>query len=309
MKIDRLLAILAVLAENRAVTAPELARRFEVNVRTIRRDVDDLARAGFPVVTRQGAGGGIGLADGYRLNRSVLSAEDLQNIRIGLQSLKSIDPERRIGPLLARLSPDRAMSAEGDPVRIDTVSFYGDALAPKIGLFRRAILEHRRVRFVYHQERGRSVRIVEPDHIAYRWTAWYLHAYCTERADFRLFKLNRLWDPELLDETFEPRPVPCDRLDFDAHFSESHPMTVAIEREAAWRLIEEHGPDSYVELPDGRLLHEGSYVSREYAVRWLLGFGGRAEVLAPPDLREEMAQHAGRMAEIYSVPREANRNG
>ena len=62
MKIDRLVGILTVLLRQGSATAPELAARFEVSRRTISRDVEDLCRAGIPLVTTQGYGGEIGRA-------------------------------------------------------------------------------------------------------------------------------------------------------------------------------------------------------------------------------------------------------
>ena len=66
MKIDRLIGILALLLQKDKITAPELARRFEVSRRTINRDIEDLCRAGIPVSTMQGSGGGISIMDGYK---------------------------------------------------------------------------------------------------------------------------------------------------------------------------------------------------------------------------------------------------
>ena len=54
MKIDRLLGILIILLKNDMVTAPMLAEHFEVSRRTINRDLEDLCKAGIPVVTIQG---------------------------------------------------------------------------------------------------------------------------------------------------------------------------------------------------------------------------------------------------------------
>ena len=59
MKIDRLIGIITILLQNDKVTAPELARRFEVSKRTINRDIEDICKAGIPIVTTQGYGGGI----------------------------------------------------------------------------------------------------------------------------------------------------------------------------------------------------------------------------------------------------------
>ena len=64
MKIDRLIGILSVLLQEEKTTAPELAKRFEVSKRTINRDIEDLCRAGIPICTSQGTGGGISIMDG-----------------------------------------------------------------------------------------------------------------------------------------------------------------------------------------------------------------------------------------------------
>ena len=90
MKIDRLIGILSVLLQEEKVTAPQLAEKFEVSRRTINRDIEDLCRAGIPVVTLQGAGGGISIMNGYRMDRTLLTSKEMQVILAGLRSLDSI---------------------------------------------------------------------------------------------------------------------------------------------------------------------------------------------------------------------------
>ncbi len=59
MKIDRLIGIVTILLQTEKSTVPALAQRFEVSRRTIERDIDALCRAGVPLVTVQGYGGGV----------------------------------------------------------------------------------------------------------------------------------------------------------------------------------------------------------------------------------------------------------
>ena len=70
MKTDRLIGILSILLQEEKTTAPELAERFEVSRRTINRDIEDLCKAGIPIKTAQGTGGGISIMDGYRMDRT-----------------------------------------------------------------------------------------------------------------------------------------------------------------------------------------------------------------------------------------------
>ena len=77
MKIDRLIGILSILLQKEKVTTPELAERFEVLRRTINRDIENLCKAGIPISTTQGVGGGIRIMDGYRMNRTILTSRDM----------------------------------------------------------------------------------------------------------------------------------------------------------------------------------------------------------------------------------------
>ena len=85
MKIDRLIGILSILLQEEKITAPELAERFEVSRRTINRDIEDLCKAGIPILTAQGAGGGISIMDGYKMDRTILTSKDMK-ILIDLSS-------------------------------------------------------------------------------------------------------------------------------------------------------------------------------------------------------------------------------
>ena len=90
MKIDRLIGILSILLQKDMVTAPELAEKFEVSRRTINRDIENLCKAGIPIRTTQGIGGGISIMDGYRVDRTLLTSKDMHMILAGLRSLDNV---------------------------------------------------------------------------------------------------------------------------------------------------------------------------------------------------------------------------
>ena len=70
---DRLVAMVMQLQGRRLVRAEELARHFEITVRTVYRDVSALAEAGVPVVGE--AGVGYSLVKGYHLPPVMFTAE------------------------------------------------------------------------------------------------------------------------------------------------------------------------------------------------------------------------------------------
>lgn len=97
MKIERLIGILSVLLQKDMVTASDLADMFEVSRRTIQRDIEDLCRAGIPLMTRQGTGGGISIMENYRMDRTVFTAKEMKDILTGIHSLDSIHRTNKYG--------------------------------------------------------------------------------------------------------------------------------------------------------------------------------------------------------------------
>ena len=300
MKMDRLIGILSLLLQRDSVREGELAERFEVSVRTIRRDVDELCRAGIPIATRPGRGGGISVMEGYRVDRTLLTRSELRDILAGLRSLNSVDASGRFERLMEKLSAGASdFMTGGQSVLIDLSSWYGDTLAPKIALLRSAIDGAHPVRFRYFAPGGESVRRVEPCYLVFRWSSWYLWGWCRAREDFRLFKLNRMEELEMEGETFARRSAPLPELRSERIFPGRIHARARFAPECRWRLVEEFGASCFEEQADGCLLFRADYSSAEELLRWMLTFGDRAELLEPEPLRAELREMIGRMAEVY----------
>ncbi|HWR61987.1 MAG TPA: YafY family protein [Clostridia bacterium] len=300
MKIDRLLGIITILLQCNKTTAPELAEKFEVSRRTIHRDIDAICKAGIPIITYQGGDGGIAIAEGYKLDKSILSVEELQSIITGLKSLESVSGTTKIEVLISKLAPkNEAVVSLKDNILIDLSSHYKSSLSEKIGLLKAAISENRLVSFDYYSEKGLSKRIIEPYFIAFRWASWYVFGYCREKKDFRLFKLNRLWGQRLLEENFAPRDIPAEELQFDDYFSDEKRITVLFDSFLEYRLIEEYGPGCYTAAGDGRLKFSVGYTNREHMISWVLGFGDKATVVEPADMAAEIRERAKNIIRNY----------
>ncbi len=96
MKAERLLAILNILLTGKRVSSTELAKKLEVSVRTVYRDVEALSEAGFPVYATMGRDGGFGLIEGFRMTGQMFSTGELQRIISALDGLSGICPETEI---------------------------------------------------------------------------------------------------------------------------------------------------------------------------------------------------------------------
>lgn len=299
MKIDRLIGIVTILLQRDKVTAPELARRFEVSRRTINRDIEDLCRAGIPLVTTQGYGGGVSIAEGYRIDSSLLTRDELQMVLSGLKGLDSVSDTPRFPGLAEKLSAGPDDVAAGDVILIDLASHYQAPLTQKIAAIREAIRNRRLLSFRYCYEKGECRRTIEPYRLVFKWSDWYVWGYCPDKNAFRLFKLNRLWDAVCGPEAFCPREPPLHEPEPDRFFSAgTFRLKALFDVSEKFRLIEEYGPDC-CRAEQGRLLLERDFVSFRNMLEWVLSFGGRAEVLEPEELREELRQQAEAMLKKY----------
>lgn len=90
MQESRLFRILYYLLDKGHATAPELAEKFEVSVRTIYRDVDAISSAGIPIYVTTGRNGGIRFLDDYVLDKSFFSDSEKLEILSSLQSLSAV---------------------------------------------------------------------------------------------------------------------------------------------------------------------------------------------------------------------------
>lgn len=291
MKIDRLIGILSILLQRETVTAPYLAERFEVSRRTINRDIEDLCKAGIPIVTKRGANGGISIIEGYKIERTLLTGAEMRDILAGLRSLDSINGTNRYGQLMEKLLAGSSDFMEGNQsVLIDLSSWYKDALAPKIEQIRYAIDNRHEIDFFYYSPGGESVRNIEPYYLIFRWSSWYVWGWCKSREDFRLFKLNRMDELKLSERIFSRREVSLPDLSDERIFPGGIRVKALFETDCKWRLVEEFGRGCFEEQPDGKLLFHGDYTSRENLLTWLMTFRNKAELLEPAYLREELKQ-------------------
>ena len=300
MKLDRLLGILTVLMQNERITAPEMAEKFEVNRRTIGRDIDTLCQAGIQVVTSQGNGGGISIAEGFRLDKSILTADELSGIIAALKGIGSVSEHSRIERTLDKLhAGSNAVVSICEPIIIDLASHYKDEFKNKIEIIKQAILKSRIIEFDYYSEKGKSRRRIEPYVVIFKWTAWYVFGYCLERQDWRMFKLMRLWNLTFGEDCYVPQEIPPERKDFGTQFTDDIKLTALFAPSEKYKLVESYGLNCYTETENG-LLFEFGFENRDYLMNWLLSFGDKVKVIEPDDIIKEIQSIAKNILSHYN---------
>lgn len=305
MKVDRLIGILSILLQKDTVTAPYLAERFEVSRRTVNRDIEALCKAGIPIVTRQGTGGGISIMENYKMDKTLFTMEEMQDILAGLGSLDSVNKTKRYARLKEKLFVGASDFTEEDDtegrpsVLIDLSSWYKDALAFKIERIRYGIDHCRELEFLYFAPGSESMRRIRPYYLVFRWTSWYVWGWCCLREDFRLFKLNRMEKLKLCEESFEKQKAELPDLDDDRIFPGKIQVKAIFDADCKWKLVEEYGLGCFEEQEDGRLLFHADYTNKENLISWLLAFGHKVRLLEPQEIREEMREIIEKMQGNY----------
>lgn len=300
MKIDRLIGIITTLQQKKSVTAPYLAEKFEVSRRTISRDIEDICKAGIPIVTAQGAGGGISIMDGFSLDTTVFTEQELAAIFTGLKSLDSISNSASAEKFAQKIGGNSAISL-ADNMVIDLSSFYKDDLAVKIDGIKQAIKESKCITFHYCYNKGEADKLIEPYLIIFKWSDWYVFGFCRQRQDFRMYKLRRLWNLQITGEFFTVRDIPEDKKQFGSHMTDDYIISAIYDPSVKYKLVEEYGHTCFTEREDGKLYTEWGFTTKEGAVEWFLGFGNKVKILGPPEMVEIMKSTLDSMKKLYKT--------
>ncbi|MCI8505448.1 MAG: YafY family transcriptional regulator [Lachnospiraceae bacterium] len=296
MQESRLFKVVYYLLDKGQTTASELAEKFEVSVRTIYRDIDALSGAGIPVYTETGRNGGIHLMNDFVLDKAVLSEEEKQEILTALQSVSTAQNGNN-SQILQKLSAMFHMGSE-NWLEVD-FSRWGNQGTDneKFALLKSAVIHCRAVKIHYASsyETIRE-RVVQPLKLIYKAKAWYLKAFCTEKQGLRTFKLNRIVELELLNESFPP----CNVLEQTGASEEAyHQITLRFPGEMAYRVYDEFDRTQVQRQPDGDLIVSANMPADGWLIGFLLSFGTQVDILSPAYLKEIIAEQAKLICEKY----------
>ena len=300
MKFDRLFQMLYLLLSKGALTAPELAQKLEVSVRTVYRDVDALSAAGVPVSTAAGKGGGISLVPGYAFNRALFSDDEQNRILFAMQSMRAAD--RPAEELLSKLS-GLFQKQSANWIEVDFSRWgYGRVDQKRFELIKTAILEKMTLEIEYISMAGETTRRrIQPLRLIFKSRGWYAQAWCLRADGFRLFKLSRMLDIRLTDDRFSARgdlpPLETDAMETDPNL----PVSLLFSATVAYRVYDEFDPAGIRRQADGSLLVQTLLPLDEGMTAYLLTYGTGLRVLEPSLLREQIVETARKITAMYET--------
>ena len=304
----RILALLELLQARGSLSGPELARRLEVDERTLRRYIRALEDLGVPVTAERGRHGGYSLVSGFRLPPMMFNNDEALALSLGLVAARGLGLAEAAPAVeglqakLGRVMPQalqqqlQALCATVTLELPDARERANDAALLQLAAAAQA---QQRVWMSYRSEQGEaSEREFDPYGLVYRSGRWYVSGWCHLRAGLRSFRLDRIVELRRLETRFE-RPV-----DFDAaaHLAQS---IVALPRALDVEVLL-HAPLEQVaaELRGalGMLVPEGEHTrlhtqtdAPAWFARQLLRLPFDVEVRGPQELRQILRERARRL--------------
>ncbi|PDZ07975.1 transcriptional regulator [Bacillus pseudomycoides] len=302
MKLERLISIIYKLLNHEVLSASMLAEEFQVSQRTIYRDIDVICAAGFPVVSYQGSNGGYGMMDGYKMDKSLLGSYDVNSLITVLRSLSTVFEDKRAQGTIERLQTiGTEHHVTSLSVDLETHRTEPDALRH----LRTSIIQQNIVRFDYINARNeRTTRDMEPLRLHFKYRNWYIYGFCRTRRDYREFRLSRLMNLFVTQETFQPHhEVPEEvALSNKGWQDQLEDVVIRVGKEALAEAIDQfHQVDKQFHADGSMTMRIPVY--KPLRARWLwsilLSFGSGAEVLEPLALRGIIKEQIQNALKLY----------
>lgn len=200
MKTDRLYALTLYLLNHGKTSASELAKHFEVSVRTIQRDIDALCQAGIPICVLTGINGGYEILSDFKMNNQLASEDEYAYIATAINGLRSVTNNAVADDIYEKIT---AISKKNNIGMILDFSVLKEGNEKLLLMLQSAVKNKQVVRFLYTNNSGEtSEHSVEPIAVIYKWYAWYLLAYNIAKQDYRTYKLVRMENTCITEDEF-----------------------------------------------------------------------------------------------------------
>jgi predicted DNA-binding transcriptional regulator YafY len=306
----RVLAVLELLQTHGRMSGSELARRLEVDGRTLRRYISVLEDLGIPITSERGRNGAYMLVAGFKLPPMMFSDDEAMALSVGLLAARSLGlAEGASAVASAQAKLERVMPANlKSRVRAvdETVTLDLTRAAPPgdnraLAVLSAAAQAERRVHMHYRSSKGEvSERDFDAYGLLYRNGCWYVGGHCHLRKGLRSFRLDRVAEVTMLETGFR-RPADFDagaHLDFSiATLPRAISVEVLLKTDIKTAMLELGEHIGLFEPCAGGVLFKTQTDSIDWMARQLARLSFGFEIHAPAALILSLKAHAGRLLE------------
>jgi predicted DNA-binding transcriptional regulator YafY len=301
MQINRLFEIIMILLNKERVTAKELAQYFGVSTRTIYRDIDILSLSNIPIYTNKGSGGGIRILPQFIMDKSLLLEEEQRHMIAALHSLKATK-YAEVDTVITKLAALFKNKDSYNWIEVDFSHWGSDGEnKTKFNRLRDAILNCHIVEFDYINSHGEKAgRSIEPVKLVFKGQGWYVQGFCQAKQDIRVFRLSRINNLIVKEQTFE-NIHSMDLSIEPSTLDQKHMVTLMLkfEPEIAYRVYDDFGYENITHNKDGTLEVSITFPKGDWIYGYILSFGKFVQVLEPKDIREKIKEDLRLTLKIY----------
>ena len=128
--------------------------------------------------------------------------------------------------------------------------------------------------------------------------SWYLKAYGTEKQDYRIFKLTRIIDLDMLTDSFCKSYFP--ELDEDETLGQAYnTIVLRFPKNISYRVYDEFDKTKVSKKENGDLIVSVEMPEDEWLIGYLLSFGTQVDIIEPAYLKDIVAEQAKKIYEKY----------
>jgi len=236
----RVLTVLELLQTHGRMSGVELAKRLEVDGRTLRRYITRLDELGIPVTSERGRHGHYSLVAGYKLPPMMFTDDEALAISVGLLASRQLglaeaapaveSAQAKLERVLPALLKTR-LRALSETVTLDLRASPSANDNETLMTLSTAAHQRQRVHLRYRSPAGNghrdSERDFDPYGLAWRARRWYVVGWCHLRKDLRSFRLDRITNVDTLDTHFEA-PDSFDAMAYLAHGVATLPRAISV---------------------------------------------------------------------------------
>lgn len=306
MKIERLMYIIITLLSNKYLKASDVAEMYQVSQRTIYRDIDTLSLAGIPIYSKKGSEGGFYIDEDYKLNTLLFSDMEKKMIHELSLSLATSYKSPKMDELSKKMSYLVEKNKSDSPYFFDLTLWKTDALF--LETIEKGIEQNRKIEFEYTTFQGATtIRTIEPINLVFKSNVWYVYGFCHLRQEMRLFRVNRIREVKLLNDSFESKKYDSlTKETLESFYSglektiEMIPVILEFDLHAKAKVYDSFLEKDIKELSN-KIIVEKEMPKERWLVEMLLSFGGAVKVISPKWLQSEIIIEAKKILTQYDI--------
>jgi len=241
--------------------------------------------------------------EGFKIEKGLLSVRDIDSLTAILKGISTIFEDRKYDDTLNKIQ-NLSTNKNNAALIMDFNNWdYHGFIKNTLNSLSSAIESCKIIKFNYTNSSGENLsRDAEPLTLVLKYNTWYLHAFCRNKSDYRLFKVSRIRDLKVTEEAFSFQKEKLEeskfhwKLDVNNNFID---IELKFSSKVSAKALDLFNGGDISFNNDGSLIVKGRFLEDEWIYSTILSFGKSVEVVNPPHIRIIIKQKAKEIFDLY----------